>query len=1039
MKFSKGLVLTIVMALVLIAFSACGAECTHDSAEWRIDKPSTCTLDGEKSLVCNDCGEVLNNGKIDKVGHTVVIDQAVAPDCENAGFTEGSHCSECGDVIVSQTEIPAQHRFDNDTTHIEVSSDGSTATLTTNCTACEKTASEPYTGTYMDGMDAYVFENGQREDIDEQIFEYEGNTYYVVNNKIQVNVVILIDNSVYYFNADGLLEDRTFNRELVEIKGDTYYVVNNRIRFNVLVNIDGTVHFFGEDGKMQDKLFTHEEVKCEGITYYVIDNKIQCDIFARVDNKICYYRADGRKSNATIPDGEVTTYDGDVYYVINNEIQVNVYIRIENEIHYYGTDGKKSNDPIPDGEVTDNKGDVYYIINNEIQVNIYVVIENNVYYYGDDGEKSTEPIADGEVTTYNGDVYYVINNEIQVDVYIRIVNEIYYYGYNGKKNYDTLNEREIIDNKGNVYYVVNNKIQTDAYVRINNKIYYYGADGKKGTSTLPTGEVTDYKGDVYYIVNNNIQINSYVRIDDVVYYYGYNGHKSTSVISNQKVTDINGNVYYIINNRVQINIYVFISNKIYYFGSSGNILSNGTHDGYNFNSEGAIVGSNLFVTVDGNIYEVNGDNAESHKHNYSTTPLEQTCTSGGHTTYLCECGDSYLDDFTDPLGHNYGTLISRVEATCQADGVEAHYECSRCHNLFDTAKELVDEHGLVISAVYHDFVGSECRFCGLKRTTIGGRVFLANSSNDTSTPIDGVTIRLYGVDDKGLTYSAIATTDSTGTYSFADIPYGTYSITADKDGYLSNEATIRVFYANQVQDNLFLIPSSTTVEPGTVGGYVVDAQNGGFISGISVYVRKGTNTTVGAVIMQLTTDSNGYYYVEGLEAGNYTLQFVDERGSATAYADNILSIAIINGVFSNQNVTLSRVAAAGTIRVVLTWGSTPRDLDSHMNFGPNSIGYHVSYSSKIQDSVSLDVDDTSGYGPETITISAVREGYSYRYYIYNFTGGGNDALSNSGARVTIYMGDTLLYSIPVASGSGRYWYVFTYSEDTGFVIENYIG
>ena len=758
-----------------------------------------------------------------------------------------------------------------------------------------------------------------------------------------------------------------------------------------------------------------------------------------IENELHYYGTDGKKSDEAIPDGEVTTYNGDVYYVINNEIQVNVYIRIENEIHYYGTDGKKSNDPIPDGEVTDNKGDVYYIINNEIQVNIYVVIENNVYYYGDDGEKSTEPIADGEVTTYNGDVYYVINNEIQVDVYIRIVNEIYYYGYNGKKNYDTLNEREIIDNKGNVYYVVNNKIQTDAYVRINNKIYYYGADGKKGTSTLPTGEVTDYKGDVYYIVNNNIQINSYVRIDDVVYYYGYNGHKSTSVISNQKVTDINGNVYYIINNRVQINIYVFISNKIYYFGSSGNILSNGTHDGYNFNSEGAIVGSNLFVTVDGNIYEVNGDNAESHKHNYSTTPLEQTCTSGGHTTYLCECGDSYLDDFTDPLGHNYGTLISRVEATCQADGVEAHYECSRCHNLFDTAKELVDEHGLVISAVYHDFVGSECRFCGLKRTTTGGRVFLANSSNDTSTPIDGVTIRLYGVDDKGLAYSAIATTDSTGAYSFADIPYGTYSITADKDGYLSNEATIRVFYANQVQDNLFLIPSSTTVEPGTVGGYVVDAQNGGFISGISVYVRKGTNTTVGAVIMQLTTDSNGYYYVEGLEAGNYTLQFVDERGSAAAYADNILSIAIMNGVFSNQNVTLSRVAAAGTIRVVLTWGSTPRDLDSHMNFGPNSIGYHVSYSSKIQDSVSLDVDDTSGYGPETITISAVREGYSYRYYIYNFTGGGNDALSNSGARVTIYMGDTLLYSIPVASGSGRYWYVFTYSEDTGFVIENYIG
>ena len=1315
MKISKVLLLTIAMALVLIAFSACGAECTHDSAEWRIDKPSTCTLDGEKSLVCNDCGEVLNNGKIGKVGHTVVIDQAVAPDCENAGFTEGSHCSECGDVIVSQTEIPAQHNFDNDTTHIDISSDGSMASLTTSCTACDKTVSDLYTGTYLDGLDAYVFENGHREDIGEQMFAHEGKTYYVVNNKIQVNVVILIDNSVYYFNEDGVLDDKTFDRELIEIKGDAYYVIENNIQLNVLVNINGTVYFFGEDGKMQNKLYTHEEVQCDGATYYVIDNKIQRDIYARIGNKIyyygtdgkkstgslsdievtdnngdtyyvinnkiqvnayirvnnsiCYYGDDGKKTNAAIPDGEitdnkgnvyyiinnkiqvnvyvlieneiyyygtdgkkgqdplsnievtdnkgdtyyvinnkiqvnayirvnnsiyyygadgkktyatvpngeitdnkgnvyyiinnriqvniyvlienkichygadgeksdepipdgevttynddvyyvvdneiqldvyirienkiyyygedgkkstdslsdreitdskgdvyyivnneikanvyvlinnelhyygadgkksdapisdgeVTTYNDDVYYVINNEIQVNVYIRIENEIYYYGEDGKKSDDTLNEREITDNKGNVYYIINNEIQINIYVFIKNKICYYGEDGEKSDEPILDGEVTTYNGDVYYVIDNEIQVDVYIRIENKIYYYSDDGKKSNDTLSDREITDNKGDVYYIVNNKIKTNAYVCINNKIYYYGDDGKKSSASLPTGEITDYKGNVYYIINNNIQINTYVRVDDIVYYYGYNGHKSTSVISNKKITDINGNVYYIINNRVQINVYVYIENKIYYFGSNGNILSNGTYDGYNFSADGAIVGSNLYVTVDGHIYEVNGDNAQSHKHNYATTPLASTCISGGYTTYLCECGDSYVDDYTDPLGHNYGTLIPYIEATCYAEGRVAYYECSRCHKLFDTEKELIDAQSLVIGSVYHDFVNNECRFCGLESTTTGGRVFSANSINDASTTISGVTIRLYGFDDKGLEYSVTVTTDSAGNYSFVDIPYGTYDITVNKDGYLTNEATIRVFYANQVQDNLFLIPLSESVEPGSVGGYVVDAQNGSLISGISVYVRKGTNTTVGAVIMQLTTDFSGYYYIAGLEAGNYTLQFVDERGSTDAYADNILSVAILSGASSNQNVTLSRTASEGTIRVVLTWGSTPRDLDSHMNFGLNAMGYHVSYSSKTQDSVSLDVDDTSGYGPETITISEVREGYSYQYYIYNFSGGDSDALANSGARVAIYMGDTLLYSIPVASGSGRYWYVFTYSADTGFVIENSIG
>ncbi len=44
--------------------------------------------------------------------HTVVVDAAVEPTCTEPGKTEGSHCSECGEVIVAQTEIPAKgHSF----------------------------------------------------------------------------------------------------------------------------------------------------------------------------------------------------------------------------------------------------------------------------------------------------------------------------------------------------------------------------------------------------------------------------------------------------------------------------------------------------------------------------------------------------------------------------------------------------------------------------------------------------------------------------------------------------------------------------------------------------------------------------------------------------------------------------------------------------------------------------------------------------------------------------------------------------------------
>ncbi len=38
--------------------------------------------------------------------HTPVVDEAVEPTCTSTGLTEGSHCSECGEIIVAQQEIP---------------------------------------------------------------------------------------------------------------------------------------------------------------------------------------------------------------------------------------------------------------------------------------------------------------------------------------------------------------------------------------------------------------------------------------------------------------------------------------------------------------------------------------------------------------------------------------------------------------------------------------------------------------------------------------------------------------------------------------------------------------------------------------------------------------------------------------------------------------------------------------------------------------------------------------------------------------------
>ena len=70
-----------------------------------------CTNAGsyDNVVYCTVCGEELSRETIvvDALGHTEVIDEAVAATCTETGLTAGSHCSVCGEVIVAQNVVPA--------------------------------------------------------------------------------------------------------------------------------------------------------------------------------------------------------------------------------------------------------------------------------------------------------------------------------------------------------------------------------------------------------------------------------------------------------------------------------------------------------------------------------------------------------------------------------------------------------------------------------------------------------------------------------------------------------------------------------------------------------------------------------------------------------------------------------------------------------------------------------------------------------------------------------------------------------------------
>ncbi|MEX8501204.1 carboxypeptidase regulatory-like domain-containing protein [Leptothrix ochracea] len=116
---------------------------------------------------------------------------------------------------------------------------------------------------------------------------------------------------------------------------------------------------------------------------------------------------------------------------------------------------------------------------------------------------------------------------------------------------------------------------------------------------------------------------------------------------------------------------------------------------------------------------------------------------------------------------------------------------------------------------------------------------------------------------------------------------------------------------------------------------------------------------------------------------------------------------------------------SSNFNVRLTWGATPSDLDSHL-LTPS--GDHIYYASpgfsQSAPFASLDVDDTSGFGPEVVTASRLKVGV-YRYIVHNYSGVYNPGMTASPARVELNR-DGLIntYSPPSGEGSSPYWHVF---------------
>lgn len=296
--------------------------------------------------------------------------------------------------------------------------------------------------------------------------------------------------------------------------------------------------------------------------------------------------------------------------------------------------------------------------------------------------------------------------------------------------------------------------------------------------------------------------------------------------------------------------------------------------------------------------------------------------------------------------------------------------------------------------------------------TLSGFVFDAVSG----APLSGASVTVYA----GTQAIATATTNGSGNFTTQQLPAGSYSATITASGYTTVVVSAITVNGTTQAPAAPLVPQST--QSGSIAGTVFDATNNQPVAAaVTLELRAGVNSTLGTPLQTVTTNQASYTFAN-VAAGTYTIV-----AKGPGYADATKTgIAVGGSTTSSQDIFISPIGVAGNVRIVLTWRTTPRDLDSYLT-GPQANGgrFLVAYYSAGDCTASpfacLDNDVTGGSGPETITITRQLPGV-YRYSVNNYSQSPN--IDVSGARVDVYINNALAQSFAVPSGNGLTWTVF---------------
>lgn len=314
-----------------------------------------------------------------------------------------------------------------------------------------------------------------------------------------------------------------------------------------------------------------------------------------------------------------------------------------------------------------------------------------------------------------------------------------------------------------------------------------------------------------------------------------------------------------------------------------------------------------------------------------------------------------------------------------------------------------------------------------------------------SEPLSDAVIGLYSEDETALLYTGMTGTD--GSYSiYVPSDEENYMLTVSKDGFRHCKIFGIAINSDQVgafQDTAYLFDTSDSDV--TVSMTLGDAFNrNSYGTGMlllqyaDVYFREGMNNRYGDVVYIGQTDSNGYLSIP-LMQGEYTIEVI-ASGYETMYY-TILANPKTSNIYEFYTApTLDE----NEVAIVLTWGDYPSDLDSHLFTTKGNTTNHIWFGRKTDsDNNYLDVDDTSAYGPETVTIRKFKTTDYYKYCVVDYSdcAWGNYSslnMSNSGATVNVYTRDGLIGTFHVPTNTeGVIWEVFEIRNGRITTIQRY--